>query len=473
MTFVCQFICSILNREMKNSTTFKIKRRLSTFQIIVLGFVALMFIGCFLLMLPISTVGEGSSNFMDAFFTSTSAVCVTGLVVQDTASYWTFFGQLVILCLIQIGGLGVVTVVVGFAMSFGRKIGLMQRNTMQAAISAPQLGGIMKLTSFIFKVTFIIESVGAICLMTVFIPHYGFWKGLWTSIFTSISAFCNAGFDILGSEANLFPSLTIFRSNVFLNIVVMTLIVIGGIGFTTWNDFRTHKLRIKAYLLQSKIIITTTFILLLLPTLFFYFYEFKHSAWNDLSNGQKFLASIFQAVTPRTAGFNTVDLSKMSDASNVVMIMLMLIGGAPGSTAGGMKVTTIAVMLSSTFGIFKRKSDTECYGRRLKGENVKNAMTVCILYLLLFFVCGLLIFCIENSIAVDSVSIMQTYYETASALGTVGISLGITTKICAVSRLILIFLMFFGRVGGLTIIFAATSQTINVSRKPEEGVSVG
>ena len=325
----------------------KLKRRMSPFQIIVLGFVCLVLTGTLLLMIPFASVEPGSASFIDAFFTATSAVCVTGLIVKDTATYWTFFGQLVIITLIQIGGLGVVTVVVGFTMRIGKKIGLMQRNTMQAAISAPQIGGIMKMTKFIIKTTFIIEAIGALLLAPTFIIDFGWLKGIWKAIFTSISAFCNAGFDLMG-ERIPFSSLTNYQSNLPINIIIMALIIVGGIGFVTWHDFKEHKFNIKRYKLQTKVVLSTTFFLILIPAIYFFFYEFSLPQWQGMSLKSRILASLFQSVTPRTAGFNTVDYAMFSDASQFVTIILMLIGGAPGSTAGGMKVTTFTVLISLT-----------------------------------------------------------------------------------------------------------------------------
>ena len=304
------------------------KRRLSSFQIIILGFAGVILLGALLLMLPISTTGGNVTPFNETLFTATSAVCVTGLVVQDTGSYWSTFGQAVILALIQIGGLGVVTVAASFALLSGRKISLMQRSTMQDAISAPKVGGIVRLTRFILRGTFLIELLGALAVLPVFCRDYG-WRGVWMAVFHSISAFCNAGFDILGTESNLYPSLTGYAGSPVINITIMLLIVIGGIGFLTWDDIFENKWRFHRYRMQSKVILVTTGLLIFLPAVFFFFSDFS-----ALPAENRLLASFFQSVTPRTAGFNTVDLPAMSGASLGVMILLMLIGGSPGSTAG-------------------------------------------------------------------------------------------------------------------------------------------
>ena len=296
------------------------RKHLTSFQMIILGFAGVILLGALLLMLPVSSAERVVTPFDQALFTSTSAVCVTGLVVQDTGSYWSGFGQAVILLLIQTGGLGVVTVAVSVFMLSGRKISLMQRSTMQDAISAPKVGGIVRLTKFILRGTFLIEGIGAVLLLPVFCRDFGI-KGIWMSIFHSISAFCNAGFDILGTADNTFVSLSGYAGNFWLNIVIMLLIIIGGIGFLTWDDVYTNKRRFKRYRMQSKIILLTTAILIFVPAIFFFVCDF-----GQVSIGKRTLLSLFQSVTTRTAGFNTADLSSMTEAGQAIMILLMLIG---------------------------------------------------------------------------------------------------------------------------------------------------
>ena len=343
---------------------------MSSFEMIAFGFAGVILLGAIILMLPISSSAGVVTPFDKTLFTATSAVCVTGLVVVDTGSYWSAFGQAVILLLIQTGGLGVITVVASFSMVSGRKISLMQRSTMQDAISAPKVGGIVRLTKFILQGTFLIELIGAILMLPVFCRDYG-WKGIWMSVFHSVSAFCNAGFDILGTTEQTFPSLTGYIANPLINIVIMLLIVIGGIGFLTWDDFCTNKWNLKRYRLQSKIILVTTAVLILLPAIFFFLSDFA-----GFSMGKRILASFFQSVTLRTAGFNTADLGAMNDSSKAIMILMMLIGGSPGSTAGGMKTTTIAVLILNAFATFGREPETEVFGRRFDNTVVKNAATI-------------------------------------------------------------------------------------------------
>ena len=438
------------------------KRKMSSFEMIVFGFAGVILLGAIILMLPISSSAGVVTPFDKTLFTATSAVCVTGLVVVDTGSYWSAFGQAVILLLIQTGGLGVITVVASFSMVSGRKISLMQRSTMQDAISAPKVGGIVRLTKFILQGTFLIELVGAILMLPVFCRDYG-WKGIWMSVFHSVSAFCNAGFDILGTTEQTFPSLTGYIANPLINIVIMLLIVIGGIGFLTWDDFCTNKWNLKRYRLQSKIILVTTAVLILLPAIFFFLSDFA-----GFSMGKRILASLFQSVTLRTAGFNTADLGAMNDSSKAIMTLMMLIGGSPGSTAGGMKTTTIAVLILNAFATFGREAETEVFGRRFDNTVVKNAATIAILYFFLFFTGGIAISQIEH------VALSDCLFETASAVGTAGLTLGITTKIGLVSHLILVALMYLGRVGGLTLIYAAISVKIQSgAKRPLDKITVG
>ena len=438
------------------------KRRLSSFQIIILGFAGVILIGALLLMLPISTTGGNVTPFNETLFTATSAVCVTGLVVQDTGSYWSTFGQAVILALIQIGGLGVVTVAASFALLSGRKISLMQRSTMQDAISAPKVGGIVRLTRFILRGTFLIELLGALAVLPVFCRDYG-WRGVWMAVFHSISAFCNAGFDILGTESNRYPSLTGYADSPVINITIMLLIVIGGIGFLTWDDIFENKWCFHRYRMQSKVILVTTGLLIFLPAVFFFFSDFS-----ALPAGNRLLASFFQSVTPRTAGFNTVNLSAMSGASQGVMILLMLIGGSPGSTAGGMKTTTLAVLLANAAATFRQRESAQFFGRRIDCSAVKTAATILTMYLALFFGGAGFISVYEG------LPLSACLYETASAVGTVGLTLGITPQLHIPSQIVLIALMYLGRVGGLTLIYAALSgKKATGAKLPQEKITIG
>ena len=438
------------------------KHRLSSFQIIISGFVGVILLGALLLMLPVSTTEGCITPFNETLFTATSAVCVTGLVVQDTGSYWSGFGQAVILALIQIGGLGVVTVAASFALLSGRKISLMQRSTMQDAISAPKVGGVVRLTQFILRGTFLIELLGAAAMLPVFCRDYG-WRGIWMAVFHSISAFCNAGFDILGTENNLYPSLTGYTGNPIINITIMLLIVIGGIGFLTWDDICEHKWHFHRYRVQSKVILAITGFLIVVPAAFFFFEDFS-----AFPTGTQLLVSFFQSVTTRTAGFNTVALSAMSSASKGIMILLMLIGGAPGSTAGGMKTTTLGVLLANAVATFRQRDNAQFFKRRIDCNTVKTASTILTMYLTLFFGGGIFISVYEH------LPLSDCLYETSSAVGTVGLTLGITPQLHIPSQIVLIILMYLGRVGGLTLIYATLSgKKAGNAKLPQEKITVG
>ena len=412
-------------------------------------------------MATIDTSHEWTS-FIDALFTSTSAVCVTGLIVFDTATHWTIFGQSVILLLIQIGGMGVVTIAVSLAVASGKKIGLFSRETMKNAISAPNVSGIVRLTGFIIKGILLIEMIGALIMLPVFCTDYGA-EGIWMAVFHSVSAFCNAGFDIMGTKSGEFTSLTHYSAQPVINITIMLLIIIGGIGFLVWEDICKHKWRIREYRTQSKLVLIVTAALIVLPAVYFFFFE-----CGDLPVGERILASLFQSVTPRTAGFNTINLTAISDTGLYLMIILMLIGGSPGSTAGGMKTTTIAVLFSSAFSVFRKKDNAELMKRRIDDETVKTASAVFLMYITLFLVGGMAISTIEN------LPITSCLYETASAVGTVGLTLGITPTLGSASKMILIMSMFFGRVGGLTLIYAAFgANKKQVAKLPADTIAVG
>lgn len=438
------------------------RKHLTSFQIIIIGFIGVILLGALILMLPISSADGVVTPFNQTLFTSTSAVCVTGLVVRDTATYWSGFGQAVILILIQIGGLGVITMVISIVWLSGRKISLGQRSTMQNSISAPAVGGIIKFTGFVIKGTAIIEGLGAVAMMPVFIKEYGL-KGIWMAVFHSVSAFCNAGFDIMGTPENRFASMTSFSSHIYINIILMLLIVIGGIGFLTWRDVVTHRFHFKKYRMQSKVILITSGALILIPAIIFFFLDFA-----DAPMKERIIESLFQSVTTRTAGFNTADLTSMSTIGLAIMILLMLVGGSPGSTAGGMKTTTLAVLVTNVFATFRRREDPEAFGRRIGAGAVKTAASILMMYVFLCFSAAAVISAIEG------LPPGVCLFETASAIGTVGLTLGVTPSLGIASQCILIVLMFLGRVGGLTFIYAAISGVNKkLSKLPQETITVG
>ena len=425
------------------------------------GFCILILLGALLLMLPAASQQRTVTPFSDTLFTAVSASCVTGLIVQDTATHWSLLGQIIILLLIQIGGMGVITVGLIFARFTGKRIGLRFRAMMQDSISAPQVGGILGLTKFILQTTLCIELTGALLLTPVFCRDFGIARGLWYALFHSVSAFCNAGFDLMGVRAP-FSSLTSYEGNIWVNLVIMLLIVSGGIGFLTWDDFRQHGLRFRRFRLQSKMVLLTSAILIFMPALYFFCAEYAGEPLR-----LRILHALFQSVTARTAGFNTADLAQMHEGGSFVMIVLMLIGGCSGSTAGGMKTSTVTVLFLSAVSVYTRRRDVQCFKRRISEDVIRTAGAILFMYTALFLVSGIAISRIE------SLPLVTCLFETGSALGTAGVTLGITTALLLPSRIILMLLMFAGRVGGLTLFYAALSSDPGTARLPLEKISVG
>jgi trk system potassium uptake protein TrkH len=433
----------------------------SATQVICISFVLLIALGTLLLTLPISS-RSGRLGVVDAMFTATSATCVTGLVVRDTWTQFTPFGQAVVLLLIQVGGLGLVTLTSFFALAAKRRMGFKDLRLLGESVSASGYSQATDVLKIVVKLAMTFEIIGMVLLMIAFVPQFGA-EGIWISAFTAISAFCNAGFDILGRTDSLYPSLTAYAADPLVNIVIMLLIIVGGIGFLTWDDVCTHGLHLRRYRMQSKVILSATALLITIPAVLFYLTDFA-----DLPVGERILASLFQSVTPRTAGYNTVDLTEMTDASQAVTILLMLTGGAPGSTAGGMKVTTLAVLIANAIAAFRRREDLQLFHRRLETSTVRNAAAILLLYLGLTFAGAAVISTAEE------LPLGACLYETASAAGTVGLTLGLTPQLGVLSQSILILLMYFGRVGGLTLIYAAFSgHDLTYARYPQEKITVG
>ena len=434
---------------------------MSSSKIIFLGFLLIVLVGGILLSLPISSQTGEWTPFIESLFTAISATCVTGLIVHNTATHWSLFGQFIILLLIQIGGMGFMMVALSFFMLAGRRIGLVQRSIMVDTISAKSIGGIVGFTRFILKGLIIIEGTGAILLSFIFVPKYGLIRGIWYGIFHSISAFCNAGFDLCGVEQP-FVSLTGYVTNPLMNIVVTGLIIIGGLGFLTWQDILHNKFRFKKYAMQTKVIVFMTLSLLSIAFIYFFAIEYR-----NLDLATRFWGSWFQAVTPRTAGFNTLDYGTMSEPGKMLSIILMLIGAAPGSTGGGMKVTTAGVMLFVTFAVFRQRKQVAIHRRSIEQVTIYHAATIFMIYVS-FFLLGSMIIC-----GVEHLPMIDCMFEVASAIGTVGLTTGITPTLCNISRIVLMILMFMGRVGGLTIIYAAIPQTYRESKYVNANISVG
>ena len=440
----------------------KFLKQFSSARIILLGFIIMIFVGASILSLPISSRSREFTPFIDTLFTATSASCVTGLIVYDTATHWSIFGKIIIIAMIQCGGLGVVTMITVFTQVTGKKIGLRDRATLQSALSAPQIGGIIRLTSFIFKATIIIEMIGAILMFPSFMKDFGVTKGIYYSIFHSISAFCNAGFDLMG-DVSKFSSLTKYQSDIMINISIMLLILIGGLGFLIWKDILNYKFDMKRYSTQTKIILVMSVVLVIFPSILFFFTEFSGQ---DIKT--RILSSLFQAVTPRTAGFNTTDYTKFSDNGIAITIILMLIGGGSGSTAGGIKMSTIFILVATMCSVLKQDKEVAVFKKRIEPDIIKNAVAVFVLDIVLFVAGSMIISGIEGF------SLKETMFECASAVATVGLTMGITPNLGIISKLLLICMMYIGRVGGITLIFAAVTPKNNGNaRYPKDQVAVG
>ena len=395
---------------------------------------------------------------MTSFFTATSATCVTGLIRVDTYSHWSWFGQFIIILLIQIGGIGFMTFCIYALTLAKKKIGIISRSIMQNSISSPHVGGIVKMTKFIILATFFIEALGAFFLSFIFCPKLGLVKGLWFSIFHSISAFCNAGFDLM-CNFEPYSSLVSFQDNWYLNMIIMLLIIIGGLGFLVWKDIIDNRGHFSKMRLHTKIVITTTIILIFGGALFIYFCE---------QGNATILSSLFQSVTARTAGFNTVDLSKIRETTQLIIIILMFVGGSSGSTAGGIKTTTIAVMLVNIISMFKQKKGVEVFKRRISDEIVKMASCVLMAYLVLTLIVSLIICQLEN------ISYITVLFECVSAIATVGLTIGITSQLGVISQCLLALLMLFGRVGSITFLLAFASNRVTpLAKAPAEKIQIG
>ncbi len=419
------------------------KIRLSSMQVLSIGFALIIVIGGILLWLPISN--RDGIPFINAIFTSASAACVTGLVVYDTYTQFTLFGQVVILTLIQVGGLGFMMVGILFSMFMGRRIGLRQRSLLMDSVGFWKVGGIVRLTRRVLIATGIAEFVGALFLAFRFCPRFGLWEGIWIAIFHSVSAFCNAGFDIMG-RITPNSSLMAFSDDWVVNLTIVGLIIFGGLGFFLWNDVFENKWHVSKYQLHTKIVLSMTAVLITLGTVGFFFIE-KESAFDGLPFGERLLASLFQAVTPRTAGYNTIDLNTLSEGGTLLTMVLMLIGAGSGSTAGGIKVTTLAVLLLSVIAQAKSHDDLNIFGRRLEDDAVKRACSSTALYVMLS-VTGCFILCVQGF------SISDSMFEALSAIGTVGLTVGITPHLPMLSKIVIILLMYIGRVGSLSVAMA-------------------
>lgn len=428
-------------------------RAISYPAVIALGFFILIMFGTALLALPAASRSGESVGFVDALFTSTSASCVTGLIIADTYAQWTLFGQTVILVLIQIGGLGFMTIFMTLSSVLNKRIGLTARSLMQESINTMYLGGIVRLAKKIFKGTILFEGLGALVLAIRFSADMDFGTAVYYGIWHSISAFCNAGFDLMG-RFDEGSSLVNYVGDATVNITIMSLIIIGGIGFFVWEDISRNKLRFKHYSLHTKIVLSVTAFLIILPAVAFFFSE-RSFAYKGLSLGDRTLAALFNSVTARTAGFNTVDTAALSPFGRLATVVLMFIGGSPGSTAGGIKTTTVAIILFSVIANIRGRSCAGVYGRRFEKNAFVRASAVVAVNLTLVLSASAVIMALQPMLASQDV-----LFEAFSAVGTVGMTVGITSEFSTASRLIVALLMYCGRVGSLSFAMIFTENKV-------------
>lgn len=444
----------------------KITARKSTTRLIASGFALIILTGALLLTLPIAN-RSGHGNLLNSLFTATSATCVTGLIVADTYQNWTIFGQLVILCMIQVGGLGFMTIGAYISVLLKKRIGLQEREQLQESVNTLEIAGVVRLVKKIVQGAFCIEGLGAVLLACRFIPRFGAVRGIYFSIFHAVSAFCNGGFDLMGvNEA--YSSLAAFEGDIVVNLVVVTLILVGGIGFIVWDDVVRHKWHFRKYLLHSKIVITTTLVLTAVGTVLFLVTE-DQAAFAGMDPLEKFLGALFSSVTPRTAGFNSVDTASLSNAGKVLTMVMMFIGGSPGSTAGGVKTTSMIVLLFYAGAMVLNREDINLFGRRLSDEVVKKANAVVIINSTLTIIATLVIMTLQPLLNFEDV-----LFEVLSAIGTAGMSVGITRDLNIISRVIIMILMYCGRLGSLSFALIFAQKRISASvRQPQEKIIVG
>ena len=445
-----------------------IKKRIRNFsraRMIALGFLIIIIIGTFLLMTPFASKEGQWTDFLTALFTAVSASCVTGLTVVNTSVYWSYFGQIVILILIQIGGLGFITVGFGFSLMLQRRISLRQRGMLKESVNVLDDAGLVRLAKLILKGTALFEGAGAVILTCCFIPDMGFLKALYYGIFHSVSAFCNAGFDLMGVFG--YSSFTGYNDDPVVVITLILLILIGGLGFFVWADLKKNRFHFKKYALHTKLVIVTSAILVFGGAALFYIIE-KDNTLADMSTGQAVLNAFFSAVTPRTAGFNMVDTGSLTEAGKLLTILLMFIGGCPGSTAGGIKVTTIAVLILYIKSTLTRTDGVNVFKRRLTNDAVPKATTVFTLNLFLAAIAALAI------AAISSLGLTDIVFEAVSAISTVGMSCGITSQLGAAGLMIIAALMYLGRVGSLSFAMSFTDKKKLAHIKlPQENINIG
>ena len=448
----------------------KKKVSLSTTQIIMLSFLAMVLVGSLLLALPISSANGEPVPYLDALFTATTATCVTGLVTLPVVTTWSVFGQVVILILIQVGGLGVITIMSALMLLLHKRMGIGDRLLLQDAFNLNSLSGVVRFVKRVLFGTFLVEGVGALLYMTVFVPEFGL-KGIWISFFTSISAFCNAGIDIISEN-----SLCDYATNPIVNTVTGLLIILGGLGYIVWWDLmglgreQKHRRRFRDLSLHSKIAITTTLILIFGGGLLIFLFEYNNpNTIGNMSLADKFQVSMFQSVTTRTAGFATISQKDLTNASSILCLLLMFVGGSPVGTAGGIKTVTLAVLMVSALATIQEKQEVSLFHRNISKQAVKKAVAVTMMSFGIMFASTILLSAVTNADALD------VLYETASATATVGLTRNLTPSLNMAGKVIIIATMYLGRVGPISLALALNSKkkNPNIIKNPTEEISVG
>lgn len=446
-----------LMSELKIKNKFKhTLHRLSGIQLLAVGYLFVIFLGSFLLSLPIASRARTWTPYIDSLFTSTSATCVTGLITQDIFTHWSGFGQTIILILIQVGGIGFMTMVALVALFLKRKIGLYGRKVLMHSAGSMKIGGVINLVKRVLIGTAIFEGIGTLLLMIAFCPKLGFGMGLWFSLFHSISAFCNAGFDLMG-RFSPHSSLTTMNDNPLVMLTLMALILVGGIGFFVWSDIWDSKGNPKKFQLHTKVVLVATAVIVIIPTILYMIFE-RNNLYKDMSFGQMLMTALFQSITPRTAGFNSVDTAALSDSSAILTMSLMFIGGNSGSTAGGIKLTTMLVLIASVFSSARQNGEVVLFKRRISSSSVKQASSIFLTYIM-FMIIGTMVICAIQ----PEFGLKQVIFEVISAMGTVGLSMGITPHLTVASKLIVGLLMFVGRLGALSFALALGEKINNTT----------
>ncbi len=446
----------------------KIQDKITYVRIIAVGYLTVILTGTLLLLLPAATRAGERTGVLTALFTATSATCVTGLVVVDTATHWTAFGQMVILLMIQIGGLGFMTLGVLLALILRKRISLRTRGILQESMNYMQLGGVVRLVKITFWGTFLFEGCGAVLLAARFIPVFGIAKGILYGIFHSVSAFCNAGFDLMGGYSGKYSSFVEFHGDILINFVLMALIILGGIGFFVWSDLKKNGCRWKRYMLHTKITLFTTVLLLVAGTVLYFLFE-NDNLLAGMSGKDKFLAALFSSVTARTAGFNTIDTGGLTGASKLLTMLLMFIGGSPGSTAGGIKTVTALVLVAYVWSNLRKSKGVNMFQRRLDDDVIRKASNVVVLSMLMAVISVIFICFIQPYLPVEDVM-----FEVFSAIGTVGMSTGLTRDLSTASRIVIILLMYCGRIGSMSFALSFTERKkVAPVQFPVEKIMIG